>query len=161
MDVLFFCLFVGVGSTVILDVFVLLVEKYLKIPGTDWGVVGRWLLGLSHGQLVLKSESTSSTTSFEKLLGWGFHYFVGVSYAALIIIIYGVGFIENPTIVPALIVGLFISTLAGLMILMPGLGLGFMGRLVEGWVAMFAYLFIAHAIFSFGQYSFSTIYTYL
>ncbi len=157
-QVVFFCLFVGVGSTLVLDLWVLLVEKVLGIPPTNWGVVGRWLKGIAAGRFVADTTDDSKITLTEKSLGWCFHYIIGVVYAALILIIYGVEFISNPTLAPVIVVGVVLSTIAGLGILMPALGAGFFGRLLPNKAATYVYLVVAHAIFAGGQFAFSVLY---
>lgn len=49
VNMLYFCLVVGIGSTIILDLWVTLVEKMLGIPQTNWGIVGRWISGIPKG----------------------------------------------------------------------------------------------------------------
>ncbi len=151
-NIVIFCLFIGIGSTVILDLWVTLVEKVLAIAPTNWGSVGRWITGIPQGKWTLDSADTRPITKMEKVLGWGFHYVIGIAYAALLILLFGTGFMRTPTILPVVIVGLVLSTLAGLAILMPALGAGFMGKRVPNWSAMFIYLIVAHGIFASGQY---------
>jgi len=154
-NLIYFCLFVGVGSTILLDLWVTLVEKATSIPPTNWGIVGRWIIGIPNGHWTLDTSVNHEPTVTEKVLGWLFHYIVGIAYAVLIILLFGAGFIDSPSIMPVIIVGLILSTLAGLAILMPALGGGFMGRLIPNWFATFIYLVIAHAIFAIGQYGFA------
>ncbi len=157
-EILYFCLLVGIGSTVILDLWVTIVEKVLGIPPTDWGLVGRWITGIPKGQWTLDTTNDAPPGGAEKTLGWLFHYIVGIAYAALILLFFGTGFIHHPTVMPIIVVGLILSTVAGLAILMPALGAGFIGRLVPNWLAKFVYLLIAHAVFSVGQYGFSLLF---
>lgn len=157
-NMLYFCLVVGIGSTIILDLWVTLVEKMLGIPQTNWGIVGRWIFGIPKGNWVLDASIDKAPNAQEKTLGWLFHYVVGIGYAVLIILLFGASFIDEPSIMPIIVVGLVLSTLAGLAILMPALGAGFMGRLVPNWFAMFIYLVVTHAVFAEGQYGFSMLY---
>lgn len=157
-NVLYFCLLVGIGSTIILDVWVTLVEKTIGIPQTNWGMAGRWVCGIPKGNLILDTSFDQAPTISEKAIGWLFHYAVGIGYALLLILLFGVDFIDAPSLMPIIIVGLVLSTLAGLAILMPALGAGFMGRLVPNWYAMFIYLVVAHAVFAAGQYGLSMLY---
>jgi len=155
-NIFVFCLFVGIGSTIVLDVWVLIVEKILKIPPTNWGLVGRWLIGIPRGFLVLNSDTSPSVV--EKVVGWLFHYIIGIAYAVLLLLYAGQGFIESPTVLPIFVIGLCLSTLAGLVILMPGLGAGWFGRKLPNQGSMIIYLLVAHLIFSAGQYALSVLY---
>ncbi|MBS0251595.1 MAG: DUF2938 family protein [Proteobacteria bacterium] len=156
-EVIIFCLIVGIGSTVVLDVFVSLVHRPTGIPPTDWGTVGRWLLGVGKGQLILDPADESPPTHAERIVGWLFHYLVGVAYAAAIVALWGPGYIAAPTILPVVVVGVLISTLAGLTILLPGLGAGFMGSKLPNQFAIIAYLIVAHVVFAAGQYGFALL----
>lgn len=160
MDVIGFCLFVGIGSTIALDIWVLLVEKLTGIPPTNWGMVGRWIAGMPLGHLVLR-QSDRPISGGEKVIGWLFHYGVGIAYAGLILLLFGTGFVENPEWFPVIIVGLVLSTLAGLAILMPGLGGGFFGRLMPDKLITYGYLVIAHGVFAIAQYYLSELYLIL
>ena len=77
---------------------------------------------------------------------------VGISYSVLLLLIWGVEFIHAPTLMPVLIVGVVISTLAGLMILMPGLGAGFMGRKLPNQGVVFVYVLVAHVVYALALY---------
>lgn len=151
-DVIMFCLVTGILSTVALDIWVTLAEKVTGLPPTNWGMVGRWLLGISQGHWVLRSADESAPSTVEKALGWAFHYVVGISYSVLLLLIWGVEFIHAPTLMPVLIVGVVISTLAGLMILMPGLGAGFMGRKLPNQGVVFVYVLVAHVVYASALY---------
>ncbi len=151
-DVIMFCLVTGILSTVALDIWVTLVEKVIGLPATNWGMVGRWLCGISRGQWVLSNSGPSTPSAAEKTLGWAFHYVVGTSYSVLIVLVWGVEFIHAPTVMPVVMVGVVISTLAGLMILMPGLGAGFMGRKLPNQGVMFAYVVVAHVVYALALY---------
>lgn len=152
-----FCLFVGIGSTIALDIWVLLVERLTGIPPTNWGVVGRWIAGMPSGHLVLQ-QSDKPISDTEKVIGWLFHYLVGIAYAGLILLIFGTAFIQNPQWMPVIVVGLILSTFAGLAILMPGLGGGFFGRLMPDKLTTYIYLIVAHGVFAIAQYFLSELY---
>ncbi len=151
-DAIAFCLVTGVLSTAALDVWVNVVHKVTGVVPTNWGRVGRWLLGIPLGQWVLRGDSTSAPSGAEKALGWTFHYVTGVAYSALILLLWGTAFVHAPSIMPVFIVGVLISTLAGMMILMPGLGAGLMGRKLPNQGVMILYVIIAHAVYALGLY---------
>ncbi|TKI02485.1 DUF2938 family protein [Martelella alba] len=121
-QLVFFTLFVGIGSTIVLDLWAVIAARIGWMPGTHWPSVGRWLLGLSSGRLVIDRANSSSHTITESTLGWSFHYLVGIVYAAMFPLFWGEDFISIPTIFPFFLIGVVISTLAGLVILMPGMG---------------------------------------
>lgn len=152
-----FALVVGIGSTIVLDLWVTLIQKLLGIPPTNWGMVGRWLRGLMQLRFFLNTANTSSPTTQEKILGWLFHYAVGIAYAVLILMLYGNSYITSPTLLPALMVGAVISTLAGLMILMPAMGGGLFARKTPTPFSVILYVVVAHIIFALAQYAFAVM----
>ncbi|MFP8965635.1 DUF2938 family protein [Pokkaliibacter sp. CJK22405] len=151
-EVVLFCLIVGVISTLALDIWVILVEKVLGIPPTNWGMVGRWLTGLMKGQFLLDTRNDSTPSGSEKALGWIFHYGIGIAYAVLLLLIYGTGFISAPHWLGFIVVGVVLSTLAGLMILMPAMGGGLFARKTPNPGQVIIYILIAHGAFAVGQY---------
>ncbi len=148
-----YILVVGIGSTVALDIWAVIAARVGWLPGTHWPSVGRWLLGIPSGQYVLDSENTSPHSFGEKATGWGFHYLVGISYAASFPLFWGTDFIAAPTILPFFLVGVVISSQAGLMILMPGMGGGFFARKTPAPVSVWVYVLVAHIVFAAAEYS--------
>ena len=151
-QILTFITVVGVGSTIALDLWGILTAQIGWMPGTHWPSVGRWLVGLATGKLIFDGSETRPFTAFESALGWIFHYAVGLFYAAMFPIFWGVGFIEAPVPFPFILIGVIISTLAGLMILMPGMGGGVFARRVPNTAGMIIYVIIAHIVFAIAQY---------
>ncbi|WP_115718006.1 DUF2938 family protein [Gallaecimonas mangrovi] len=153
-----FSLVVGIGSTVVLDLWVTLVKKVLDIPPTNWGMVGRWIGGLAQGKLVLDTRNDKQPNTYEKALGWAFHYLIGIGYAVMLLLFWGPGFASHPTVLPIFIIGVVVSTLAGLAILMPAMGGGFFASNTPNPKATYLYLIIAHCAFAIGQYGFALWY---
>lgn len=151
-DVILFCLIVGIGSTIALDLWTGFLALVIKIPATDWGVVGRWLLGIPRGSLVIDAADETPPSAGEKTLGWIFHYAIGIAYAAIVLILWGTGFIAAPTLLPIILVGLVASTMAGLLILFPGLGAGLFASKLPNQGVMIVYLLVAHSVFAAAQY---------
>lgn len=151
-DILLFTLLVGLGSTIALDIWVTLLEKIIGFPATNWGMVGRWLGGLLRGQLVLDASNTEAPSGGEKGLGWAFHYGVGLAYALLIPLFFGSEIIMAPTALPFVIIGLLASTVAGLVILFPGMGGGFFASKLPNQGVVIVYLIVAHGVFALAQF---------
>ena len=154
-----FSLVVGIGSTLILDLWVTMVKKVAGIPPTDWGMVGRWLRGILRGNFVLNKRITSVPSTIEKMTGWFFHYLVGIAYALLLLGFWGTSFALQPSLIPVLIIGVVVSTFAGLALLMPAMGGGFFGRKLPNQMLMIIYIIVAHIAFAIGQYGFALLYT--
>ncbi|WP_034999747.1 DUF2938 family protein [Beijerinckia mobilis] len=147
-----FIVIVGIGSTIALDLWSIIVAWIGWMPGTHWPSVGRWLLGLLSGRLVFDQNNTSPNTMTESVIGWGFHYIIGLAYAAMYPLFWGLDFLSAPTILPFLLIGVVVSTLAGLIILMPGMGAGLFARKTPTPMLTILYVLVAHVIFTIAQY---------
>ncbi|MBT0729888.1 DUF2938 family protein [Rosenbergiella nectarea] len=153
-----FSLVVGIGSTLVLDLWGMLLFKLKGTAPTDWGNVGRWLLGLRQGTWVAIQQDTRPPSAVEKLSGWTFYYLVGVAYAVILVIGWGMPFIQAPTLLPFILVGIVLSSIAGLMLFMPAMGAGFCGRKIPNRGAAIIMMVIAHTVFALGQYGFALLY---
>ncbi|MEP2715590.1 DUF2938 family protein [Pseudophaeobacter sp.] len=117
----------------------------------DWALVGRWLGHLGRGQLVLARPGEAAPIRGERLLGWGFHYGVGIALAGLLRSVLGAQAIEAPQALPIISFGL-VTVLLPMLTLQPGLGLGLAARLAPApWAARRASL-LTHFTFGLGLY---------
>jgi hypothetical protein len=78
----------------------------------------------------------------ERLIGWSAHYLIGVAFAAVLLALWGLEWARNPTLAPALIVGVG-SVAAPLLIMQPAMG----GRSSP------ARSLVTHAVFGLGLYA--------
>lgn len=152
-EVVLFCLVTGIFSTIALDIWGALALKVSGRMPTNWGMVGRWLTGLPHGQWVLRGDDPSAPRTGEYALGWIFHYLVGISYSVLLLLICGTGFVQAPRVLPVLFVGVVVSSLAGLMILMPGMGGGVFGCKLPNQRSTIIYVLVAHLVYALALYA--------
>ncbi|WP_306767946.1 DUF2938 family protein [Martelella alba] len=88
-----------------------------------------------------------------------FHYLVGIAYALLLLVFWGTRFAVQPGILPVFIIGVVVSTFAGLALLMPAMGGGFLGRKLPNQMLMIIYIIVAHIVFAIGQYGFALLYS--
>lgn len=153
-----FVLVVGIGSTIALDLWGVFTDRIGWMPGTHWPSVGRWLLGIPAGRLVLNGDDTRSYSGAEATVGWLFHYLIGIIYALVFPVVWGAGFIDAPTVLPFVLIGAVASTLAGLTLLMPGMGGGIFARKLPNTGEMIGYILIAHAVFALAEYLFALFY---
>lgn len=124
LETLGLAVLIGLGGTVLLDVWNLLLNRTLGQPLPPWHLIGRWFAGLPRGQLVHRQGiSSSAPVRGELAIGWCMHYVVGISFALVLLLIWGLEWAAMPTFGPALLVGL-VTVGAGWFILQPGLGVG-------------------------------------
>ncbi|KAF1069279.1 DUF2938 domain-containing protein [Variovorax sp.] len=126
---------IGIGATVVMDLWAVVRRRVFGLPSLDYALVGRWAAHLPRG----------------RLLGWALHYATGIAFALVLLGIGGLDWARRPTPGLALLVG--IGTVAAPWLLMqPGMGAGLAARRTpRPWVARWHGL-VTHAVFGLGLY---------
>jgi hypothetical protein len=151
MNHLLFTLLIGVGATAVMDLWGLARKPLLGIAPPDYALVGRWIAHMSHGQFRHDSIAASAPVRGEHIIGWTAHYLTGIAFAAMLVGIWGPAWVRQPTLGPALAVG--IGTVAAPFLLMqPGMGAGIAGSRTPRPGAVRLQSLITHAVFGLGLY---------
>lgn len=150
-DLLLRAVLIGVGATIVMDLWALLLKRLFGAPSLDYAMVGRWIGHLPRGRLTHPGIARSAPVAGERAIGWIAHYAIGIGFALLLLAIWGPAWAARPTLPPALIVG--IATVAApFLILQPGMGAGIAAsRTPKPGVARLRSL-MAHASFGVGLY---------
>ena len=117
--------FVGIAATLFIDLYAFLLAKVFKIPSLNFCLVGRWGLGLLDGKFMHQNIAASPVKHFECVFGWCVHYFIGVLFSFLFILLVGIAWLEQPTLIAACIFGLA-SVCMPFFVMQPALGMGIM-----------------------------------
>ncbi len=115
--------FIGIGATLLMDLWGIILKQFFGIKSLDFGMLGRWVGHLFHGQFSHKNITTTKAIKGEKIIGWTVHYIIGITFAALLISLWGIEWIMHPVILPAIFIGI-VTVVAPFFILQPGMGLG-------------------------------------
>jgi hypothetical protein len=115
--------FIGIGATLLMDVWAIFLKQFFGIRSLDFSMLGRWIGHLFHGQFFHKNITTTTAIKGEKIIGWTAHYMIGITFAALLISLWGIEWTTHPTILPAILIGI-VTVVAPFFILQPGMGLG-------------------------------------
>lgn len=142
---------IGVGATVVLDLWVLFATRVLGISGPDWAMVGRWIGHLTRGRFRHDSMAVASPVRGERLLGWSTHYAIGIAFAGFLLAIWGLDWARQPTLLPALIVGV-LTVAAPFFILQPGMGAGIAASKTPKPNAARLRSLVSHTVFGIGLY---------
>lgn len=112
----------GLGATLLIDLWALLLRRGFDIPSLNYCLLGRWLLHMPGGTIVHRNIATAPQKPHECPLGWVAHYFIGTAFALVFVL--GSGrWLERPTLWPALAFGAA-TTLVPLLVMQPSFGLG-------------------------------------
>lgn len=143
--------FIGVGATLILDLWAASLKRFRGIPSVNWAMVGRWLGHFRHGRFMHDNIAAAPRVRGERVIGWGAHYAIGILFAVLLLAIWGLDWARHPTLLPALIVGLL--TLAGpFFVMQPGMGAGIAASRTPNPTQARIRSIIAHTVFGIGLY---------
>ncbi len=152
MNTLSCILLVGTGATALTDLWAIARRRLLGVALPDYGLVGRWLAHMARGRFRHDSIAAARRVRPERLVGWVAHYVVGISFAAVLIGIWGIEWVGEPSLGPALIVG--IGTVAApFFVMQPGMGAGIAAGRTPRPAAARIQSLITHAVFGIGLYS--------
>jgi len=113
---------IGAGATAAMDVWLLALRR-LGVPTLDMALIGRWVAHWRQGIWKHEAIARAAPVQGERALGWLVHYATGVAFAALLVSLVGMQWVHQPTLLPAVGVGL--ATVAAPWLLMqPAMGAG-------------------------------------
>ncbi|MCR8924414.1 DUF2938 domain-containing protein [Dasania sp. GY-MA-18] len=142
---------IGIGATAVMDLWSIARKPLLAIPPPNYGLVGRWLAHMGHGQFRHEAIAASPRIPGERILGWVAHYLIGVAFAALLVGMWGESWLRSPTIAPALIVGIA-TVVAPFLLMQPGMGAGIAACKTPRPSSARVQSLITHTVFGLGLY---------
>ena len=142
---------IGVGATAILDLWMLFASRVFGAPATRWDLVGRWIGYFPRGRFVHDSIGQAPPIHGELMIGWVFHYAVGIFYTGLLLAIWGLGWARHPTPAPALILSL-LTLVAPFFLMQPGMGAGIAASRTPNPNATRLRSLLNHTVFGIGLY---------
>jgi hypothetical protein len=142
---------IGLGATVLVDLWSLVRRRLWGIPLPDWGLVGRWIAWLPRGRFHHQPIAASPAVRGERVVGWAAHYGIGAAFAIGLVAWQGSGWLARPTVLPALLFG--IATVAApFLVMQPGMGAGIAAsRSPRPGIARLHSL-LTHGVFGLGLY---------
>lgn len=151
MSLLIQTVLIGIGATAVMDVWGIVRKQLLGIAIPNYRLVGRWIANMPQGRFRHDAIAASSPKRGELIIGWAAHYLTGVAFAALLIALWGRAWLEQPTLGPALVVGVG-TVLAPFLLMQPGMGLGIAASRAPNPNAARLQSLITHAVFGLGLY---------
>jgi hypothetical protein len=114
---------IGLGASLLMDSWNLLLKRAFHIPSLNYCLLGRWLLHMPEGTFSHVSISAAPQKRFECTAGWLAHYSIGVAFALAFLALQSRDWLAHPTLLPALLYGIA-TVVFPLFIMQPALGLG-------------------------------------
>ena len=151
MNNIIFTLLTGIGATAVMDLWGIARKFLLNIPLPNYGMVGRWIAHMAHWQFHHDAIAGSPSIRGERIIGWTAHYLIGITFAALLIGLWGESWVHTPTLCAALVIG--IGTVAAPFFLMqPGMGAGIASSRTRAPNSARIQSIISHTVFGLGLY---------
>ncbi|MSU88048.1 DUF2938 family protein [Rhodobacteraceae bacterium 2CG4] len=139
----------GLGATVAMDLWALLLAVLRVNPAPNWALPGRWFWHVSRGRVFHDDIAAAEPFAAELKLGWAGHYAVGIAYGVIFALLAGPEWLAVPAFLPAWIFAL-VTIAAGWFLMQPGMGLGWAAaKTAKPWRARVLGL-AAHTAFGLG-----------
>lgn len=142
---------VGMVATAVMDLCSVVLSRIAGVPLPNYALVGRWVAHMPGGRFRHASIASAAAMRGERAIGWTVHYLTGIAFACVLLAIWGVAWIERPTITPALLVGLG-TVLAPLFLMQPAMGAGIAASRTPSPGAARARSLVNHGLFALGLY---------
>ena len=114
---------IGLGATLLIDLWALFLRRVFRIRSLDYCLLGRWVLHMPKGRIVHSSIAAAARRPNECGVGWTMHYLIGTAFALIFVVLASEGWLERPTLLPALIFGA-VTVLVPFLTMQPSFGLG-------------------------------------
>lgn len=141
----------GIGGTLAMDIWALLLRRFAGMPLPNWGNVGRWSVQVTKGRVFHDNIGAVAPVAGETGIGWAVHYGVGILYGVIFLMIAGAEWLNGTAFFPLWVFSI-LTIAAGWFLLQPGMGLGWAASKTDNpWRARTMGL-IAHTVFALGMW---------
>ena len=139
-DIIWRSVAIGIGATVLMDIWAMFLHLAFAQPRPNWGPPGRWVWHLREGKVFHDDIGKAAPYAHETALGWAFHYFTGVVYGIILVALMGKAWLDAPTFLPAFILGMIT------------IGAGWAASKRPNPMQIRAFNVISHTVFAIGLY---------
>jgi hypothetical protein len=150
----------GLGVTLTLDLWTLLLKYTFQIPPSNLCLVGRWLRYMPEGTFKHPSLASSPAKAAECTVGWLAHYMIGITFAIAFIALAGNRWLQHPSLIPAMIFGI-VTVSAPFFIMQPSFGLGLAASKTSNPLQARLRSLMNHFVFGIGLYLFGFLANWL
>lgn len=114
---------IGIGATLVMDLWNLFLKRTFRIPSLNYCLLGRWVRHMPEGTLRHPSIAAAPRKPHECMVGWIAHYTIGVMLGLGFVLVASGDWLARPTILPAVLYGIA-TVVFPFFIMQPSLGLG-------------------------------------
>lgn len=150
-DSIYTFILVGIGGTIVLDIYAWLLATFFGLPATNWLLVGRWIGHMKSGKFIQSALPKAEKIPGELIIGWVVHYLIGIAYGLILMFCVNPQWVQFPTLVPSLLVA-WVGIAAPFFIMMPGMGAGIAGAKTPNPTVTRLRSFAGHSVFGVGMF---------
>jgi hypothetical protein len=151
---------IGVGASVLMDLWNQFLKRAFGIPSLDYCLLGRWLRHMPGGTFRHASIAAARPMRSECIVGWIAHYTIGAGLAVGFVLVVSREWLVEPTAWPAILWG--VSTVVfPLFVMQPALGLGVGSSKTPNPTQARLKSLATHAVFGVGLYACASALTHL
>jgi hypothetical protein len=142
---------IGIGATLVMDLWNLLLKHAFSIPSLNYCLLGRWVRHMPGGTLRHANIAAAPQKPFECTVGWIAHYTIGVVFALVFVVLASGDWLARPTLPPALLYGIG-TVVFPFFIMQPSIGLGIAASRTPRPTQARLKSLVTHAVFGVGLY---------
>jgi hypothetical protein len=142
---------IGVGATLVMDLWNLFLKRTFSIPFLNYCLLGRWLRHMPRGTLRHASITAAPHKRHECTVGWIAHYTIGVGLALGFVGLTSGDWLARPTLLPALLYGIG-TVVFPFFIMQPSFGLGIASSRTPNPTQARLKSLVTHSVFGVGLY---------
>jgi Protein of unknown function (DUF2938) len=147
---------IGLGATLAIDLWGLVLRRGFGIVSLNYCLLGRWLLHMPEGTLVHRSIAAARPKSYECPVGWSAHYLIGTVFGLTFVLIASAGWLERPTVLPALGFGV-VTVAMPWLVMQPAFGLGIAASKAPKPAQARLKSLMTHTVFGLGLYGWAVL----
>ena len=142
---------IGIGATLFMDIWNLVLNRTLSIPSLNYCLLGRWICHMPGGTFRHASIASAPEKPFECPVGRIAHYAIGVVFALAFVTLAPDDWIVRPTLMPALLYGIG-TVVFPFFIMQPSFGLGIAASKTPHPTQARLKSLLTHTVFGIGLY---------
>lgn len=142
----------GASATMVMDLWAALLRRALGVVSLDLALLGRWIGHFPRGRFRHERIALAAPIRGERLIGWSAHYTIGVAFAALLLAVSGVDWLDRPTLLPALTVS-WVTLVAPFFVMQPAMGAGIASSKTPRPAVARVRSLVTHTVYGLGLYA--------
>ena len=142
---------VGIGATLIMDLWNLFLKRAFGMPSLNYCLLGRWVSHMPLGTLRHASIAAAAPKRHECTVGWVSHYSIGIALAVGFVALTSGEWLARPTLLPALLYGIG-TVVFPFFLMQPSFGLGIASSRAPNPAQARLKSLATHSVFGIGMY---------